>query len=125
MIENPGPELNRAVAEAIGCQLVQYSPYEKQHYVIMDEVPSTASVPVPFSPSTDLNDAFAAAERVGLFLGNYCYLGPCSTVHGKWGIYEEDMSTLRKCLAAAPTPALAICEAILAITKAAAEAREE
>jgi hypothetical protein len=69
-------------------------------------------------PSTDLNDAFAAAEKVGLFKGD--------DEHGRaslqawrvgWVVVDEEM-TYQKTLServvgCGATPALAICAAIL------------
>jgi hypothetical protein len=103
----PGPELDQAVAEAIGWHRSEQYPRdwmsaEGRTYPIQQ-----------FRPSVDLNAAFAAAEKVGLFLDEWCYLGPSVAVRGAWGVFEEDMSTLRRCLSTAPTPALALCAAIL------------
>lgn len=94
MIE-PGAELDRAVAKAIGMGW-----WDVDGYVSYD-VPRY---------SKDLNAAFAAAERVGLFDGNQL---------GKWTPWEYcvisscEKPDERDIIGRAATPALAICAAIL------------
>ena len=97
-----GPELNRRVAEAIG-----------------DESPNWTFPPLwrgEFPPySTDLNAAFAAA--VGLF-GNGRRALQFADEPGEWRMVERytefgDRHRTPICVASAPTPALAICAAIL------------
>lgn len=111
---NEGPDLDRAVAEAIGlvCALQSHdiplrSSDGKQFF-------SDPRDPLPglraFQPSTDLNDAFHAAEETGLFEGRW--LGRLVT---GWAIMDlETMNVVgqdRGC----STPALAICAAILKV----------
>ena len=97
-----GVELDLAVAYAIGwCTRPDY-PGDWQ-----DEKGRTWPIS-EFRPSTDLNAAFAAAERVGLF--EKAYIG---SHHDLWfvgGIFDE--MNPEECLC---TPALAICAAILGI----------
>ena len=61
---------------------------------------------IPFSPSKDLNAAFAAAKKVGLFEIR-CLAQNSSE---QWRIWNYDPTEL---VAPAETPALAICAAIL------------
>ena len=101
-----GPDLDRAVAEAIGLVCT--------HRVLGSGLQffSDPRDPLPglraFQPSTDLNDAFHAAEETGLFEGRW--LGRLVT---GWAIMDlETMNVVgqdRGC----STPALAICAAIL------------
>ena len=126
----PRPELDWAVAKAIGLKTAATMRY---HESSLDDIPSCVRVLlsprewdemrgidhptcegdvacVPFRPSTDLNAAFAAAKKVGLLQclgGAECLLfqkGPLWVVHT---IAEDGLAV------SAPTPALAICAAIL------------
>ena len=95
-----GPELDRAVAEAVGGNCGFYL----------------------FRPSTDLNAAFAAAEKVGLW-GDWVltdqYLPDLSEIRNGWGIWEFEQLASAICggdgdpAIVHSTPALAICAAIL------------
>ena len=103
----PGPELDWAVAEAVGVGVHRVK--ESTRWQRDDNL-------YPFIPSIDLNEAFAAAEKVELFVGGACTTRTPGDLrkdsHGQWavllrtGCYSED--TVR-----ADTPALAICAAIL------------
>ena len=64
----------------------------------------------PFSPSTDLNAAFEAAEKVGLFRSHY--RGNSRTINCDWFVTRMP-SNDDGVFASAPTPAEAICLAIL------------
>lgn len=64
---------------------------------------------MPFDPSVDLNAAFAAAERLGLW-NKYAF----SCHNGNYEIFlDTDAHMDDDTLASADTPALAICAAIL------------
>ena len=124
MIEiKAGPELDRAVAEAIGWEAKESGPWER-----WDEPPEIRMVAVDETghihwmdggPSTDLNAAFAAAERARLFHQDTdAFL--CRTPYGKrgsgeeWKVWCEQDGKLRfECSHHSSTPALAICAAIL------------
>lgn len=70
---------------------------------------------LPFRPSTDLNDAFLAADKFGLFDGEFrCALGKWTGIHWKliWDTEEGQPD-----LPMADTPALAICAAILKLAE--------
>ncbi len=113
-----GHELDWAVAEAIGLDTaamrtndererlppVMISPREWDELRGVEHVTCEGDVAcIPFQPSTDLNAAFAAAEKVGLFDN-----ARLSSWNGKW---EVRWSPTENCWG--PTPALAICVAIL------------
>lgn len=85
----PGPELDCAVAEAIGTKTCH-----------------------PFRPSTDLNAAFAAAEKVGLFDEFWRTLGR-DELGETWGVFEQGFGKTTIAGEQHETPALAICAAIL------------
>ena len=89
-----GPELDRAVAEAIWLRPEDYFGDNGEF--------------VPFRPSTDLNAAFAAAERAGMFLE----LNRLS-----WG-WQAGTHAMKANYAVGPTPALAICAAVLEVVTA-------
>lgn len=91
---------------------------------------------IGFAPSTDLNDAFWAAEKVGLFIWNDGGSHLCcdrsydaDTVTTTWMIVEwdslyewnkdenSDKPLCEFSASESDTPALAICEAILALMK--------
>lgn len=108
-----GPECDRAVAEA--CGLNAKTGRGGVLHVINCEWKM-------FCPSTDLNDAFFAAERVGLFeWGNTDdkFSGHCGRWVGKendgvWSVAVVGWSgSIDEIEGKAPTAALAICRAIL------------
>ena len=111
MIEiKEGPDLDRAVAEAIGLAPALQSPDGKKFfYDPRDPLHGLRT----FLPSTDLNDAFRAAEKTGLFDGTKD--GPevhlAKTIDGQWEVLigGSEMGYLTR----EKTPALAICAAIL------------
>lgn len=100
MIEiKAGPELDSAVAEAIGWikrENTWHSP-ERAEYPVLE-----------FKPSADLNAAFAAAEKVELFHG--MWLGRLVT---GWTIMTLDTQDVVGPEKGCYTPAIAICTAIL------------
>ncbi len=113
----PGPELDQAVAEAIGmigtctCHTRAMVPYQKlkpitYHCGSCGQVAGVHHYQ-PFS--TDLNAAFAAAEKVGLFDENRLYRDKRT---GQYGLDPTNIMSGRL-FPMAPTPALAICAAIL------------
>lgn len=111
MSQTPGSvELDRKVAEAIGLHgeirnLLGESFFYRTPY---PDSPGT----IKFRPSTDLNDAFYAAEQVGLFNGHNLGRGG-----GPWQIvnWDEPAGYEHIGLASADTPALAICRGILSL----------
>lgn len=107
----PGPETDRLVAEALGVPLVSYDMHPPCYWI--NEGYSTIDRRRPFCPSTDLNDAFWAAERAGLFTFRplvTLFRNPEEPTEPPWCVYDEDSE---RSLGAAVTPALAICKAIL------------
>ena len=104
-----GQELDVAVAEAIG---MQYAGYYRRGpaYCLRGEqtnLKSHVEVGVNWNPSTDLNAAFAAAEKVDLFGG--CSLG----LGHPDGRRVWIASSFDGIVSEGTTPALAICAAIL------------
>ena len=97
-----GAELDKVVAEAIGYDATIYYSHDLERNVCL-LLPSEK----PFSPSVDLNAAFDAAERVGMFL-ELQRLADC------WMATTHVLAGKSVC---ASTPALAICGAILEIAK--------
>ncbi len=110
----PGTELDSAIAEAIGlkntypggvygadCLLITSSDWDEIRGIkhLTTEGPIACKV---FAPSTDLNAAFAAADKVGLFKG--------------WSLMKGDSDWFMGGKTAS-TPALAICAAILKLTR--------
>ena len=100
----PGPELDAAVAKA--CSL----PYEFERGDIKVDRGRWLQA---FSPSTDLNAAFEAAEKVGLF--NYRSLTCYPHLPPRWLVHYFHNGDELNVVAEGPTPALAICAAILAL----------
>lgn len=124
-----GPDLDRAVAEAIGLRpkdfgynpSIQDEPCAEYFRGADSGIVRGAvwfwndSQFVTFRPSTDLNDAFRAAEMSGLFTverdGPEVHLA--KTIDGKWEILTVSICGGMDCLICEATPALAICAAIL------------
>lgn len=94
-----GAELDRAVAEAIGWRIDPSRP--------LDWIGSNGVSVEEFRPSVDLNAAFDAAEKAGMFLE----LNRLS-----WG-WQAGTHAMKANYAIGQTPALAICAAILALPK--------
>lgn len=101
MIEiTPGPELDLVVAKAIGLEIAGRDEIDDDEVWVVNKDGRTSRW---FRPSVDLNDAFAAAEKAGMFL-------ELQRLSSAWmaGTY-----ILGDRIATADTPALAICKAIL------------
>lgn len=99
----PGVELDTAVANACGeipgvSIESDGSPWTDYH-----------GSDVRWRPSVDLNHAFAAAEKCGLFIGNDLTKAP-SGWRVRYLMFEGAESEL---VAESATPALAICAAII------------
>jgi hypothetical protein len=125
MIEiKPGPELDWAVAEAVGAKprigkdrrsvVVAIEDGRIMRHLAIPTDPDAAcnGAFVPFSPSTDLNAAFQAAESIGLFdyeIPPGYRLSLFRSDANTWSVSRPGM------IADAFTPALAlaICAAIL------------
>ena len=106
----PGVELDRAVAEAIGLEIVETHCGTE---VWFDNGNGTLS---QCNPSVNLNAAFAAAERVGLFDpdGPEAFLAQHPAGSVEWKVWWEDSDDPDGGHAVyKSTPALAICAAIL------------
>lgn len=106
-----GPELDEAVAAACGMECRRSS----VGGCVVDYDNSAAR---KFHPSTDLNAAFEAAEKCGLFINEVPDL---SLGHDtiEWVIVENrsyDEADLTD-YASGPTPAVAICRAIVKLAK--------
>jgi len=109
-----GPELDRAVAEAIG---VDHQFSEMAGVMVSlrvwDELMKQSheveiSTPVRFRPSRDLNAAFAAAEKVRLFDCDHGMLRKLCDDPDTW-CFGDPLGTTIYC----SIPALAICAGIL------------
>lgn len=103
-LDKPSPELNLAVAEAVGIRAaIQHDVQSFSPQVFRFD--NRGQI---FRPSTDWNDAMEAAEKVRLFavylLGNRAILK--RKYKGGW---------ILETFAKAPTSLLAICAAILKI----------
>jgi len=127
----PGPELDRAVAEVIGDPLDRSHDWEHTglsgYHVSFFRCRACGDLGAdewepyddPEDPcikpySTDLNAAFAAAERAGLFSETFWRTLGMDELGETWGVFEQDGSVKRSVgRDQAPTPALAICEAVL------------
>lgn len=103
----PGPELDRAVAEAVG--------FDPRTNAVGQTVIETKDAIVQFQPSIDLNAAFAAAEKVAsgeMGFGDW----ELSTYVGRnekgWTCQIGDCDER----SFQPTPALAICAAIMSLS---------
>jgi hypothetical protein len=106
-----GSELDMAVAEAIGWRqsgeawVQQETPLDRECWVS------------DFRPSTDLNAAFAAAEKAGLFSGNHLLNSQPNNHCAMLYKLSDDLWHVSGCCGErysdATTPALAICAAIL------------
>ena len=121
----PGHKLDSAVTKAIGlkntcfgkdCVLITSSDWDEMRGIehLTTEGPIACK---RFAPSTDLNAAFAAAEKVGLFhpLENTYGEGPWVTLTRdplRWSIWMWK-GEMFIAMGEAPTPALVICAAIL------------
>jgi hypothetical protein len=111
-----GSELDRAVAEAIGWR-------QSGEAWVNKETPLDRECWMSdFSPSTDLNAAFAAAEKVGLFETRLLRqvernLWEVIDIHAYVFMQERGGCDAADC-AFGSTPALAICAAILKLREA-------
>lgn len=127
MIEiKEGIDLDRAIAGVIGLictQRVLGSDIEfyadPREGTVSDQRVGSPAVPRTFNPSTNLNNAFYAAEVTGLFLGCRHILGHGSLVNpdGPWWVNhtrdrDDELSDYSQ-VGSGATAALAICAAIL------------
>lgn len=117
--QKAGPELDKAVAEAIGLRPldIDYNPSARDFPCVEYFRGADSGIVrgqvwywrdgqfVSFKPSTDLNAAFAAADRAGVF--NEWSLAQWDSGWGFEGTYESALGVSQA------TPALAICAAIL------------
>lgn len=102
------PETDLAVAKACGIDVSFVHCFERGGILQRNDVPGYTV----FRPTTDLNDAFLAAEKFGLFGPDIslCWQGR------KHGWYILDCAA-RKPVGNGPTPAIAICAAILKLAE--------
>ena len=105
-----GPELDRAVAEAIG--LVSTHRVLGSDIEFWSDPRAPREAPRTFHPSMDLNDAFYAGEAVGLFTS----VRSIRPNRYHWEVIE-DGDPLERIISKGDTPALAICAAILELAK--------
>ena len=126
MIEiKPGAELDRAVAEAVGLTWPVVERPERRVVGLYEVIPGNAvkvgarddlvtDAMIP-NYSTDLNAAFAAAEKVGLF--DKYRLGRLN--NGDWELVLNcDCPMEDEFIACERTPTLAMCAAILELKEA-------
>jgi hypothetical protein len=107
-----GPELDLAVAEAVGLAVVGGGIDDDEVWVVNADTVTSGL----FHPSRDLNAAFAAAAKAGLFDpdGPEAHLSCHPAAEETWKVWWEDSSWPDGgCAVYEPTPALAICAAIL------------
>lgn len=102
-----GAELDKVVAEAIGYDATIYYSHDLERNVCL-LLPSEKS----FSPSADLNAAFDAAEQAGLFTSNRAL----KANRHRWELVEIG-DPLDRTVSSGDTPSLAICAAILYLSK--------
>lgn len=119
MIEvKEGIDLDRAIAGVIGLICTQRVLGSDIEFYV-DPREGTNAVPRTFNPSTNLNNAFYAAEVTGLFLGCSHILGHGSLVNpdGPWWVnhtrYRDDELSDYSQVGSGATAALTICAAIL------------
>jgi len=121
-----GPELDKAVADAIGLECHISDTFVMPICFLGKSHEGSPDWPAwdkgsPFQPSRDLNAAFSAADKVGLFDGCSHILGKGSVwsedSHGHWWInHTRDGSvplSLESEVSSGHSLALAICAAIL------------
>jgi hypothetical protein len=121
----PGRELDKAVAEAIGLESaifrisgvhVTLQEWDElrgvEHHTYEGNMPC-----LQFHPSGDLNAAFAAAEKVGIFDGGDMLQKLSDGIWEVWGVHNE--------IGRGATPALAICAAILKLKEKADVSQEK
>lgn len=123
MIElSPGPELDAAVAKAIGWHRGTVDSDAMRFW--WDDRGMKRAEHSKFHPSADLNCAFEAAERAGLFdrCDHILSRGSADDPRGPWWVnhtrYRDSELSKESVVAAGPTPALAICAAILKLNGA-------
>jgi hypothetical protein len=116
----PGAELDLKVTQTCGMKIEQHLGREKfvcdkyvsGHWVYSKHFQQNEGDPCAceyFRPSIDLNDAFFAAEKVGLFDSSHLAKGASG-----WGVRDYDSGTgCNELSSDESTPALAICAAIL------------
>jgi hypothetical protein len=126
-----GPELDAAVAKAIGLKGEIFRGKFCVGMMDLDELHDpngelrTVNLAVnPWSPSTSLDAAFQAADRCVRRWGDY-HGRPMSEklferyhlteYDGTWSFYENGEGAPDDAIASGPTPELAICRAILAL----------
>jgi len=107
-----GPELDRAVAKASGIVVSElpidvYPDTQETRPYWNPRGDDNEDHLIPFHPGVDLNAAFAAAEKAGMFLELMRlasgWMATTYLMHGTYGYGDE--------------PALAICAAILMLKK--------
>ena len=135
----PGPELDYAVAKAIGWTcLIQVGSRDRAtgeeflesqgtvHFLallavrdaIMKEVDADGGAKYIPHYSTDLNAAFEAAERAGLFSITFWRTLGMDELGETWSVFEQDGCCKRAITGDQhATPALAICASILELKK--------
>jgi hypothetical protein len=109
-----GIDLDRAIAGVIGLVCTQRVLGSSNIEFYVDPRSGTNTVPRMFKPSTDLNDAFYAAEKVAANeYGEWALSTYIGVSERGWTCSLRDDSER----AFATTPALAICAAILKVER--------
>lgn len=110
MIEiKEGADLDRAVAEKIGL-VATHKTIGSDHWLFIDPRDGTLATPRYFQPSTNLRDAFIAADKVGLFGDRHRVLR--KETDETWEIAEV-LASSEVIVSSEYNPRLAICAAIL------------
>lgn len=113
-----GPELDLAVLRAIGYDGKIVEKYQqpdgsyKHRFVVVIGEENPTGRPI-WQPSTDLNDAFLAAEKFGLFDGTG-FARTLAKSDSKWTLVWNDYGD--EALPFETSPALAICSAIITLS---------
>jgi hypothetical protein len=102
-----GSELDRVIAESIRL-VIAHRVLGYNNMEFWSDPRSPSEVPRTFKPSTNLNNAFYAAEVIGVF-NNYRMLRKNRL---QWEVIEIGES-LDRIISSGETPALAICAAVL------------
>lgn len=112
----PGPETDKLVAEAIGILHIMVNKLDGS--VACSHVESSMGTFDDFAPSTDLNDAFCAAEQIDLFGPGVLHI---AHFENHWYLANLNKKLELPRLEVPKTLAMAVCLEILKLKNASAE----